>query len=230
MPTGILQNDTTCDIADPPIAAVDKQASLFMESNNTRSNGQGVTNEYTIVPGVCILPVAESAPCNPAELAEWSPVVVLRLHSPYRIRKVSYSGKKSRTPPILPSPNDVGAFVFTGGTLMFHAPEINQSMVSSDWPVETQYTYIENCPSRTIDGFVLGVPSYPMVVQQENLALAGGTGTPQFGAIAQAGQDAKVGWTLSQGLNLDYTNWTYNCQAYYPGVLFNDNLPNGGLT
>ncbi len=210
----------SCEIVDPPVSAIEAQTGLMQP-------GMAVSNEYELKSGVCILPVAESAPCNPNELAEWSPVVVLRLHSPYRIRKARFDVKKSTTPPILPAVGDTGAFVWIGGTINFGPPSVNAGLVSSDWSVSAEYVYVEDCVSRTIDGFVLGTPSYILDSQRSNLANTGGAGTPPFGAIAQAGTDAKVGWTLSQSINPSSTLWSYTCQSYYPGKFFNDYLPNG---
>lgn len=207
------------DIVDPVNQAQEGQPQLYRP-------GMSVINDYEIVSGVCILPVAESPPEDIGELAVWSPVVKLQLHSPYRIRRAKYATKKSTTPPVLPSPKDVGSFVFTGGSLFF-TTGVNSTMVSSDWTVQAEYTYVENCVSRTTDGFVLGVPGYVLLTQEENQRVAGGTFSPQLGAIAHAGTDAKVGYTLSQNIDPASGLWSYTCQSYFPGKLFNDYLPNG---
>lgn len=192
--------------------------------------GVGTVNNYTVVPGACILPLAEDPPTEETELQTYSPVVVLRLHAPYRVREVVYDTKKNTNPPVLPSPADAGAFVFTGGTLMF-VPHLTTDITTMKWDVLTSYTYVENCPHRVEDGFVIGSPPYPDRISNMNKTQYGVPPGPQVGAIAQAGQDALVGWQMDQVVvvpNLGTGAWIYNAEAYFPGSLFSDSLVNGG--
>lgn len=191
--------------------------------------GPSIVNTYQIEQGVCILPLAEDPPTDPTKLAAWSPVVVLRLHSPYRIRTAKFAAKKNLTPPVIPSPSDTGAFVFVGGNLAF--TNVINPAGGHDWTNQTAYVYVENCVSRTEDGFVLGTPGFTYPSQYDNARLVGGT--PQVdspGAIAYAGEDAKIGYYLSRNETLAMSIGLYNTISYFPGTLFNDGLMNGSLT
>lgn len=214
-------------------------------------DGPAITNDYTIDPGVCVLPLAEDPPddttaTGQAELPAWSPVVALRLHAPYRVRRAQYDTKKQNTPPVMPAPADQGKFVFLGGTIRFHPPALNMTNTNYDWTAQAEYNFVEDCVSRTADGFVLGIPPYTLAVQQENADALGGVPTGiTVGAIAAAGTDAKVGYqqgkavgvALGPGLSalagiaagvVAAQTYTYNTLSYFPGTLFNDSLLNAG--
>lgn len=216
MPGGTLENST---IDDPTVFANDQVGAI----GELYLDGPKVINNYRIEPGICILPIAESPPEDPTELAAWSPVAVLRLHSPYRIRTAQTKTKKNNAPPVLAAPGDTGAFVFTGGNLEF--TNVLNGDQNYDWICGVEYTYVENCVSRTVDGFVLGIPGFLYPTQTENaLAIGGSPSVPPFGAIAQAGQDPKIGYVQAQaGPN------GYNTISYFPGLFFNDELMNGSL-
>jgi len=213
MPSGSLDNNP---LADPPVATLDSSSPLY-------SSGPSVFNNYRIEEGICILPVAEDPPDDPTELQDWSPVVVLRLHSPYRIRTARFSAKKNNVPPILPAPGDQGKFVFTGASMNF--TNVLNSDSSYDWITTVAYTYVENCISRTIDGFVLGQAAFNYDTQVQNASLVGGSpSVPPYGAISEAGLDPKIGYLQAQ-----YGPDNYNTISYFPGLFFNDGLFNGDL-
>lgn len=193
-------------------------------------------NSYTFEPGVCVLPLAEEPPTSPGELANWSPVVVLQLHAPYRVRRYEYSAKKENNPPIIPAPGNVGKFVFTGGSLTVLQPALNTTLTNYDWSVGAVYEYVENCVSRIQDGFVLGAPPYPLVTDVENAQSVGlsvfsasSPSAPSLGAVSQAGVDAVVGYRMGQGINFS-GSWGYNQATFLPGVFFNAGLPNGDVS
>lgn len=196
-------------------------------------DGPSIINDYKIVSGEIAIPVAEEPPDDLAALQVWSPVIILKLHSPYRIRKARFLTKKQSAPPIAPSPISTGAFTFLSGS--FITTNTPNTANGYDWGVDCIYTYVENCVSRTEDGFVLGVPGFLTANQQDYLASGGGVPVvPPFGAIYQAGDDAKIGWLqgilsltpiLPFGIQLPYSNI-----SYYPGLFFNDNLMNASLS
>lgn len=210
-------------------------------------NGIGQSNEYSLVTGVCILPLAEDPPTDPEELANYSPVIIARLHAPYRIRKYNSIAPKQNNPPVVPSPIDQGAFIFTGGVIQF-VTKLNNTGLAYDWIVNTGYTFVENCVSRLEDGFVLGsVMPYTTNSDQAGISAYGQT-TPTIGAISSAGPNAIAGYNLgnliapltddngppqsggsSDNLNTGMSpNWIYNLGAFFPGNFFNDQLVNGG--
>lgn len=163
----------------------------------------GITNanSYDMMPGVCILPLAEDPPTDLESLAEYSPVVIARLHAPYRIRKYNFSEHKQNNPPVIQTPEDTGAFVFVGGSLSFYT-QFNSTWWNSDWTVDGSYIYIENCVSRPQDGFVLGSVT-PFTNDPDASATSYYTGDseqPQItiGAIAFAGDNAQAGFIYGQ--------------------------------
>lgn len=200
-------------------------------------NGIGKFNEYRLEPGVCILPLAQEPPTNQSELADWSPVVELHLHAPYRVRRVRYISDKVNNPPVLPSPTSQGAFIFTGGTLSI-VTALNTSLANFNWTVDADYEFVENCVSRIQDGFVLGSYQVPMAMAKENARDLGlnlfsppgqSASTGGIGAVAQAGLDARTGYLMGEQINF-YASWGYNQDAFLPGTLFNDRIVNGDLS
>ena len=192
-------------------------------------HGPGIANTFQIVEGVCILPVAEAPPDTVDEMAQWSPVAVIRLHSPFRVRKSAFAATKQTRPPVLPAPGSEGKFEFIGG----HVDITNVSNGPSfNWKCRTSYTYVENCISRTMDGFVLGMAPFLYPTQEQGAMTGtpptpsnGSTGSnPSIGAISEAGDDAKRGWWDSQ-----YGPNNYTGMSYFPGLFFNAELNNGGI-
>lgn len=202
--------------------------------------GVSIQNTYDLDPGVCVLPIAEDPPTSQGELQTWSPVVILRLHAPYRVRNTSYDALKSHAPPIMPRPGDTGKFVFVGGSLTA-VNVLNQSYGSFDWAVSAQYSFVENCVSRTQDGFVLGSPPWPWlssVVASNSFPPTNNNG---IGAISQAGTDAQIGLTMAQtvpsltqplniglGAVVQPATYIYTIPSYLPGVFFSADLVDGG--
>lgn len=210
-----LDNDSTIDFDGPPVYARDQDGSY------NYLNGPGIHNRFHIVEGVCVLPVAEAPPTDAGELAEWSPVAVMRLHSPYRIRRSSFAATKQTRPPVLPAPGSEGKFEFVGGSLDFATvPNAN----TFDWYCGTEFVYVENCVSRTIDGFVLGTGPFQFPAQQQAELSTGNPLASSPGAISQAGGDAKRGFSdQSNGPN------SYTSMSFFPGLFFNSEMNNGGL-
>jgi hypothetical protein len=195
------------------------------------TGGVGNHNTYAFNAGVCVLPLAEDPPTDPEELAAWSPVVVLRLHAPFRTREFTQSATKQQNPPPIAAPGDTGSFVFLGGTVEAVA-NLNTSYRNYDWSMGCRYTYVETCVSRNQDGLVLGTLPYEQVTDRENVAQYGYT-VPTVGAVAHAGKAAVSGYVMGTTLvggssGVLNPTWGYNAAAFYPGTLFYDDLPNGG--
>lgn len=217
-------------------------------------DGIGNANNYTMMPGICILPLAEDPPTDPTELANYSPVVIGKLHAPYRMRQFNFSEQKQNNPPVIATPKDVGAFVFIGGSINF-MNQFNSTWWNSDWNVSGTYSYIENCVSRPQDGFVLGSTT-PFSNDANIAAINMYPPNPsiKIGAIAQAGPSAQAGYLygqyLVQGVVGSQTQgsqesgssngslqvalgirpaWNYTMSSFYPGTLLNDGLANGSI-
>jgi hypothetical protein len=156
--------------------------------------GQGVLNEYAFDPGVCVLPVAEDDPGG----ADWSPVVVCRLHAPFRTRKTRYDSQKQQNPPVVPTPADTGAFVFSRP----------QDGLVLGLPAYTWTSSLENLQGigqatpANLDGAVAQAGYDAKVGFQQAYV--------QAAAIANDG------------------NWSYNTSSFFPGQFFDPNMANGG--
>ncbi len=201
--------------------AADNQQDLYQ-------NGVDQNNTYTFEPGTCVLPVAEDPPTDPELLKTWSPVDVIKLHAPYRVRRVSYKTLKQNNPPVIPKPQDTGAFVFLSGAVSV-GTILNQSFTNFDWAVSGEYVYVENCVSRIEDGLILGIGPYQWFVTPAN-ALQYGTPSMSslVGAVAQAGLAPLVGLQMSGQISPDSGAWGYNEPSFFPGRFFSSDLLNGG--
>lgn len=199
------------------------QASLY-------DQGVEIDNVFEFDPGVCVLPVAEDPPDSEGELATWSPVVILRLHAPYRIRKTRYDASKSNNPPVMPTPEkDSGNFVFLGGALGVKN-SMNQSYHSFDWRCVSEYSYVENNVSRNQDGYVLGTGPWNTLTAEIN-KLNFSPSARTVGAVAHAGEEVLVAAGMGDAIVPDANSagtYSYNMNSYLPGTFFSDNLVNGG--
>lgn len=206
---------------------------------NLYPNGVGINNIYTMMSGVAVLPIAGNPPEDPALLADWSPVVVLKLHAEYRVRKVSRSATKQNTPPVMATPQDVGKFVFLGGSMVF-SNAINTSMYQSDWTVDSETIYVENCVSRPQDGFVLGTPPFLYQAAADAKSDYSGGTPPTVGAVASAGAMAQAGYKEAEDTMVPYSpsggvppsipaTVAYANPTFYPGMLLNDVIDNGTI-
>ena len=210
----------------------------FRQASNYTGGAVNV-NEYDFLPGVCVLPLAEDEPTSPNELLDYSPVVVLRLHAQYRVRRFNQITGKERNPAPIASPQDTGAFVFLGGSVTVK-PELNTTYNDYNWLVACEYTFVENCAS--VDGLgqplglVLGVLPVQTTIDQANIRTFGFVPPQAAGAVSLAGAAATSGYIMGQGIVTDPIDgnlrdtWSYNSQALYPAQLFYSDLPNGGPT
>lgn len=190
----------------------------------------GLHNSYDVVPGVYALPVAENPPTDPELLATWSPVEVVYAHAPHRVRTVNFSLEKEGAPPMVPAPEDTGAFVYLGGSIQFHGPQLNSGLRNYIWTTSGQYTFVEYTKSDLDDGFVLGSFPFSSTIQMD-LASQYLTGAkPTTGAVAAAGLDAQLGWTEArEEINFESTGYKYVNPTYYPSHFFNSGVLNGNV-
>lgn len=186
-------------------------------------------NQYTLQPGVFVLPVAEEPPTNPEELANWSPVVTVQAHAPYRVRNVQFATKKTGSPPVIPSPQNTGVFTFVGGTIAFPSPTITSDGMGFHWEVYGQYAFVEDARSAPEDGFVLGSDPIPNGIYLQLRQLYQ-DGNPQTGAAAEAGDEVRVAYAEAADCSLENPNYTYWSQSYFPGTFFNTGMLNGETT
>lgn len=182
-------------------------------------------NTYRMEPGVFVLPLA----ADEEDLAEGeTPVRTVKAHAAFRVRDMKFAAKKSDAPPCIPSPESAGAFTFIGGAIRFNGPSANQTLMSWDWVVEGQYTFVEDCNSTPDDGFVLTSLPFQLETQEQN-RLQYGVGNPTTGAVAVAGEDAKTGFAQASQINTQSQHWEYTSITYFPAQLLNAEMVNGEL-
>jgi hypothetical protein len=128
----------------------------------------GATDEYTIVSGRVVLPLLEAPPTDPVALASWSPVAVVQLHEPYRVRNVQVSHIREKAPPLLPSPKDSTRFKFLGGTYLLPRPSENFDGVTMTWEAGAELNFVEAGSTAWFTGFVMTEP--PVVTSAEVVA------------------------------------------------------------
>ena len=199
------------------------------------TGGLANVNEYTIVPGVCVLPLAEDEPNDLQELADYSPVVVLRLHAQYRLRKFNQIAGKERNPAPIAAPRDTGGFAFLRGAITIKS-EVNATYNDLNWFVGCEYLFVENCtPVDALGnplGLVLGMLPFQTTIDASNEQRLG-INPPDIGAAALGGAAVTSGWIGGVLIANPQTgalnpNWSYSSQAFYPSQLFYTDLPNGG--
>lgn len=190
----------------------------------------GGFDEYQIETGLIAVPVAEEPPTDPTALASWSPVRFIRVHPPYRRRFVHFKASKNGTPPQLPPPESSGACVLMSGMVAYQTPQIDSTLGNYTWTGTVQHEYIENCRHSHSDGYLLTNLPWTTPTQADMQMSIGQGFTPPFGAIAQAGADARTGYTAALQLSpshLTQTNFTYTIPSYLPPLFFNDQMING---
>lgn len=185
-------------------------------------------NNYNLVSGLFVLPVAEDPPTDSEALKTWSPVVVIRAHAQYALRQVTFDVQKKGTPPVVPSPTDAGCFRFLGGSLDFPGPAVNQSANKFDWNVTGVYLYAQTLRSDPSDGYVLTGFPFPLELQAQNAVQYQQAGEPNTGPVTVAGNDAKIGYAQGMAISLSDPYWKYNTATYFPGTLFDSTIVNGG--
>lgn len=213
----------------PQFPLDDQAASLYRDYQ--------LVNDYQLNEGVFALPVAEEAPSGPEELKAWSPVQIVRAHSAFRVRTVSFDAKKQQAPPVVPKPADTGAFKFLGGNLTLPAPTLTMNLSDFDWRAYGTFVFVEGTISRPEDGYIIGSGPYTLQSQKDNYDAFGGSvpapsrvgGEPIVGgAIAQAGPDAWVGQLQANQVAFDAPYWI-NCPSLMAGVFnMNDTMLNAG--
>lgn len=190
----------------------------------------GLLNTYDIKSGLFVLPVAEEPPTDPEELKNWSPVVVVRAHSDYRMRHVAFDAEKSDSPPVIPSAVDSGAFTFIEGSLNLPFPQFGTNPASHVWSATGVYSYVETSGKATPDaGYVIGSLPFMTVSQYDNYMLYGEPVANTGGAVDEAGGDVRVGNVLQNSVDFSTGLYRYDSVSYFPSVFLSEGMVNGQI-
>jgi hypothetical protein len=189
--------------------------------------GLGLQNDYQIMSGQFLIPLAEDAPTDPEELAEWTPFVMVQAHAAYRLRRFQYSVTKHRNPPILPKPADTGAYKFLTGTVQLPHPSV-QSDGSYTWTAATNYVFAEACVSNSDTGFVIGstLDAFPNQINNQQYQ----TTADAMANVSESGTGPKSGYGLAKTLDTNSPHWSYGEPSYYPAELLSADLVIGPIS
>ncbi len=183
--------------------------------------GLGLQNDYQIMSGQFVIPIAEEPPEDAQELAAWSPFVMVQAHAEYRLRRFSYSAAKHRNPPILPKPADVGAFKFLTGTVQLPHPSV-QTDGSYTWTANINYVFAESCVSDSNTGFVIGSTLDAFTTQVNNQQYQSVQEAPAN--ITGSGIGPQSGWGMAKNIDTNAPSWSYSEPSYYPAQLLSSDL------
>lgn len=181
----------------------------------------GVENEYSVISGKFVLPVAQASPTTDAAKATFVPCVVVQAFAPYRTRKVSYGVMKDCTPPQIPQPTSSGPYTFIEGVVQIPFPSVNTAGTFS-WSVGLEYMYIENVYTDHNTGYVLGQTPYVWQTQEDDSQLT--TQNPAPVLVNQCGIGPKVGWAQSQLVDFAQPLYQYREPSYFPPVFHSVDL------
>lgn len=102
-------------------------------------------HEYTHISGLVVMPV----------LGPVSKHRILRLHSGYGTRRVTFDAIRTGAPPSIPAAVDTPGDTLIQAVVTPSLPRPNEQAVGFDWQVQGEYLYVQNTPR------VAGVNAFP---------------------------------------------------------------------
>jgi hypothetical protein len=210
------------------IASSDDNSQTFPDDAQADSYiDWGTADVYEHFPGVVVLPVALTA----TQIDDGvSPISIGRIHAPYRSRTQKFKASKRNSPPVIPAPQDAGAFVFVGGGVKFEKPSMNSTAATVTWHAEGNWKFYENCTDDPLlDGYI--ITSQPWCTSAELYGQQNfGPSIPpdSTGAIAQAGFDAQIGVSQANAVSPGNPTALVVTTTWFPGQNLDTTLVNGG--
>lgn len=113
-------------------------------------------HEYTYKSGLAVMPVLGATPAHR----------VLRLHSGFGMRRVSWSAGRTGSPPMLPAMANTSGDTFLGGRVTPVLPNPNEPAAGYNWAVTGEYLYVQNSP-RIVGENAFPTGNYPFVVSPQ---------------------------------------------------------------
>jgi hypothetical protein len=185
----------------------------------------GSDNTYRITSGQFVIPLAITQGEATTENAAF---VLVSAHPPISFRNVTFDTTKKGGPPVVPSPESSGPFVFLEGQLHFSGPSVSTNGYSFDWGVSGSYTYVQNARFDPGDGFVLTSFPFPLAQQVANQGQFS-TQPPTAGPVPECGLDVQTGYAQGQQIQLNSPYWRYNTISFFPAQLLNADMVIGGV-
>ncbi|QEL19083.1 hypothetical protein [Limnoglobus roseus] len=190
---------------------------------------------YETNPGVCILPSGEPEPTDPEKRKLWKPVVAIKLHEPYRLRRSQHSYDRQNTPPLLPKVADSGRFIALGGSHTFaFSPSLDGQSVR--YRGACDITFVEHANLRCVTGFTIGDEPYT-VEQQRRMQVS--PGVPYNGdesqIIVETSPETRKGQVLGSYINhadpysgLEAYGGCYSVTSWIPDTCFSQSMISAG--
>lgn len=185
-------------------------------------------NEYTVMTGKVIVPIAEAEPTDPVELATWKPYTTVRVHAPIVTRRVPFQTAKEGSPPKIPAPANTSIYEFLEGTIAINGPQSAADGLASTWRISGDYQYVVGCAASLVlnQGFVLGTLPMPTPTQQL-LSTGSYDASLTSGPVGNADTAVKVAYAAAQTINFSSSAYAYFYTNFLPAVFLTDNLLNG---
>lgn len=189
------------------------QSGLYQEGNK-------YVVSYKSNEGILALPLAEASPTDS------SPVEIVRLHQPNRIRTVEFENTKGRTPPFIPAPEDNDLEYLLSSEMLFPLPSINADVSSLVWQAMGRMEFVERGSWTVASGYRIG--DYPVL---NTPGVLGGIMAVAGGLAGLAAEDAYFGETLADNLGnpnaADYATKSYDYQRHFPSKFLVSELAKG---
>lgn len=189
------------------------------------------SSSYKSFEGILALPLAEPSS------ASGMPVEIVRIHQPYRLRRVEFDYAKYNTPPFIPAPQDIvdGETVkqyLLDSELSFPLPPINADRSSLTWRGSGVLTYIENSPWSVASGYPIGDYPTSNITRVLSGSVDGSEISGSESAITQYYDVADKGEGIALSMtgfpNSDsYAGAVYNFQYHYPSQYLVADLAKG---
>lgn len=175
--------------------------------NYARSNKYAST--YSSFEGILALPLAETS-------SGGVPVEFVRVHQPYRVRRVEFEYAKNSTPPLIPPPQDNEKEYLLSSSMSFPLPSVNADRSTLLWQAMGNLLFVEKGAWSVASGFRIGDYSTSNTPSALNAlgSVAGG-----LAVVALEGTDG-YGETLANNLpafdNEVYQYSSYNYNFHFP--------------
>lgn len=181
---------------------------------------------YSFDSGQFILPLAQSEPTDPNELAAFVPFVTVRAHADIAYRTAEFETVKDGAPPQAIPPQSQGPFVFLEGEMTIMAPKLQTNGFNETWQVSGSHTYaVAGAASLVIqNGLVMQSMPIPTPKQKFLTQTYGGGQGPADLVISTSGADVKACYTEAQQVSFVGNAYTYWGTTLYPGNFFNESL------
>lgn len=179
-----------------------------VQQGNYQNDNKAVSS-YHFSQGLLALPLAE------ANTTTGAPVEIVRVHQPIRVRTFEYDAAKSKTPPLIPSPEDNTYEYLLSADMNFPMPIIGADRSTLIWQSFGEFTYVEKGSWTSATGMRIG--NYPIVDTPLPILAAGAVlGGAGILALDTPTQGEDLANQLPPFNDLSYADKTYDYARHFP--------------